>query len=199
MTVIHGPFVSKWSQGTSTKPITASGAVNMGRVYARAAHATGDVRAHYEDLEFTSTGGGECFRVRSIVNKTGAAAGETINAAHFTTVINSAKTVAGAANALRVTLEVQGTTPSPGGTLAALQVATLIPTGWTDPGAAFIRFTDDGVGVLSQLFKLPHAPAVHDLTTLFVSSADKTATHMIRITDSAGTVYWLLATTNAPS
>lgn len=63
------------------------------RNYFRHRGASGDVRAHYEDLDFTSTGSGEVLRVRGIANGTDVATGGTVNAIH-TTVTGRAVTPA---------------------------------------------------------------------------------------------------------
>lgn len=187
MTLIHGPSVAGWSTGTSTKPVVAYSAVNMGRVYAKAAHASGDVRAHYEDLEFTGVGGGETFRVRAIANGLLCATGATINAAHFTGRVAAAKTVSGALNAARFTLEVAGTTPTPGGTLSAIQVDSNIVTGWTEGSAdSFIRVTDSGAGIIHNLLSLPAVG-----TGLMVAAhTSQTNTHSIKVL-IGGTQYYI--------
>jgi len=89
---IYGPKVGN-SVGSSTYPKTANGAHNFQRNYFRHRGASGDVRAHYEDLDFTSTGSGEVLRVRGIANGTDVATGGTVNAIH-TTVTGRAVTPA---------------------------------------------------------------------------------------------------------
>lgn len=187
MALIHGPSVAGWSYGSSTKPVIAHSAVNMGRVYAKAAHASGDVRAHYEDLTFTGIGGGETFRVRAIADGLLCATGATINAAHFTGRVAAAKTVSGALNAVRCTLEVAGSTPTPGGTLAALQLDTNIVTGWTaSANDAFIRVTNSGAGLVTNLLNLP---AVAN-GTIIAAHTTQTNTHSIKIV-AGGTAYYI--------
>src|SRR5512137_2063180 len=119
------------SVGSSSFPASAVSAWNFQRNYYRHAGTSGDVRAHYEDLEFTSTGSGEVLRLRGIADGTLCATGGTINALHATGRVASGKTVSGALNAIRATLEVAGTTPTPGGTLAAIQCDSNIVTGAT--------------------------------------------------------------------
>ncbi len=151
----NGPNVSGMSQdiGSSAHPVTAIGAHNFGRSYYRHVGASGDVRALYADLDFTSTGSGEFLRLRAIANGTDVATAGTVNAAHLTGRVAAAKTVSGALNALRCTLEVAGTTPTPGGTLSALQLDSNIVTGWTQGSAdSFCRVTDSGAGSLTNLF-----------------------------------------------
>lgn len=153
MAIPKGP-VSR-SVGSPTRPLSANGGHNFQRNYFRHSGASGDVRARYEDLEFTSTGSGEAVRVRAIANGTNVATGGTVNAAHYTGRVAAAKTVSGALNAIRATLEVAGSTPAPGGTLAAIQLDTNIVTGWTEPAASFIRVTNSGAGIVHNLLSLP--------------------------------------------
>jgi hypothetical protein len=132
--------------GSSTYPVTAISTHNFERVYSRYAGPTGVTgsRYHYGDMEFTSTGGGEYLRVRGIANTTSAATASTINAIHATGRVASGATVSGALNAVRATLEVAGTNPTPGGTLAALQLDGNIVTGATMGIASFIRVSKSG-------------------------------------------------------
>ena len=199
MATRYGPVIGP-NIGSSGQPVTAYGAHNFQRSYYRSNQTSGvGIRAHYEDLEFKGTIGGEVLRLRGIANGLLCATGSTINAIHATGRVEAAKTVSGALNAIRATLEVAGSTPTPGGTLAALQLDSNIVTGWTSSGVdSFIRITQSGVGKINRLMNIP-APVSYDSTSLFVSSADKAATHMIRFCSDAGVTYWLLATTNAPA
>jgi hypothetical protein len=200
---IYGPKVGN-SVGTSTHPKQAVGSHNFQRSYFRHAGASGDVRVHYEDLDFTSTGSGETYRIRAIANGTLCATGGTINAIHATGRVASAKTVSGSLNAIRATLEVAGTTPTPGGKLAALRVDSNISTGWTDGSggnaAAFIAAGNVGAGLISNLFSIDDAIGTQSATTL--TSTVKTAatnwSHGIKI-NVAGTTMWLMATTTTPA
>jgi hypothetical protein len=169
------------SVGTSAKPVAAGGAHNFGRSYYRHYGASGDVRAHYEDLQFTTagSGGGEVIRARGIVNGLLCAATATINAAHFTGRVEAAKTLAGSGclNAVRATLEVAGSTPTPGGCLSAIQVDSNIVTGSTiSANSSFIRVTNSDAGKLTNLFNLPAAGAASAyLTDLVVANHDTSA------------------------
>lgn len=196
----NGRFVQ--NVGTSARPLSASGAHIFSRHYYRHHGSSGDVRGEYKDLEFTSTGSGETVRLRAIANGLLCATGGTINALHATGRVAAAKTVSGALNAGRFTLEVAGTTPTPGGTLAALQVDSNISTGWTAGTCdSFIRVTNTGAGKLTNLFCLPAAAAkTAYLTDPFVARhADATATHGIKVVDAGGTVYWIMVTTDTPN
>lgn len=183
---VYAPQVER--TGTSSKPITVSGGSwNFKRNYYRSAAASGDVRAKYEDLEFTSTGSGETLRLRGIANGTLCATGGTINALHATGRVAAAKTVSGALNAIRATIEVAGTNPTPGGTLAALQVDSNIVTGATlGTNDAFIRVTNSGAVNITNLLNLP---AVANGTVIAAHST-QTNTHSIKIV-AGGTVYYI--------
>jgi len=115
--------------------------------YFQAQHSSGDIRGYYLHQRFTGVGGGEVIRAVAEAYVASSATGATINAAHFTGRVGSLSTatVSGALNAIRATLEVAGTTPTPGGRLAAIQLDSNIVTGAT-LGAkdAFIRVTDSG-------------------------------------------------------
>ena len=172
---VHGPAIAGLSYGSSSRPVILAAGSNGGYIRARAPGTTGDTRLARQDLEFTGAGGGEALRVRGIVNCTGAAAGATVNAAHFTGRIVAAKTVSGALNAVRATLEVAGS--APGGTLSVLQLDTNIVTGWTEPTAAFIRVTNSDAGIVHNLLSLPTLG-----TGLMVAAhSTQTNTHSIKI------------------
>jgi hypothetical protein len=142
----------------------------------------------YDRLEFTSTGSGETIRALTRVTGAGAATGGTVNGAHVSLSINGSGTISGAGNALRATLG--GTSTNPGGTIAAIQADSDFASGGTWTNASFIRFTNSGTGTVANLFNVPAA--------MFVADVVADSTHTIRIVDSAGTPYYLMATTVAP-
>ena len=189
----YGPSIGL-NVGSSVRPASANGAHNFERSYYKHT-ATGDVRAHYEDLTFTGTGGGEVFRVRGIVNGLLCATGATINAIHATGRVEAAKTVSGELNAIRATLEVAGTTPTPGGTLAAIQVDSNIVTGATLGAAtAFIKVTDSGATAITNLFNITQTIATDTPAGNIISThADHASTHLVKFSAN-GTDMWLLAT-----
>ena len=198
----YGSKVAGINFGSSSKPIVASGAHIFGRQYFRHAGASGDVRAVYADLDFTAAGSGETLRVRGIANGLLCATGGTINAIHATGRVAAAKTVSGALNAIRATLEVAGTTPTPGGTLAALQLDSNIVTGATLGATdSMCRVTQSGATKVPNLFCLPVPGAkTASATDMFVAvHADSVVTHAIRIVDTAGTPYWIQVTTDTPA
>ena len=183
-----GDLVGTLTTGTAGVPIAKTAAGNINTLYGTTSAATGDTRASYNRLTFTSTGSGETLRAFSVVSGVGAAAGGTINGAHISASINGSGTIAGAANALRATLG--GTSTNPGGTLAAIQADSDFATGGTCTNSSFIRFTNSGTGVIPNLFNVPAA--------MVVASVVAASSHTIKIVDSAGTAYYLLASTTAP-
>jgi hypothetical protein len=196
----YGPDIGP-NIGNSTRMPGANGAHNFQRSYYKSVAAAGsDVRAHYEDLYFNGVGGGEVLRVRGIANTLLCATTGTINAIHATGRVAAAKTVSGELNAIRATLEVAGTNPTPGGTLAALQVDSNIVTGWT-AGAndSFIRVGNTGAGLVGNLFYISDAIATKSDTAVVTTlHGDHAATHGIKIR-AGSTTMWLLAATDVPS
>jgi hypothetical protein len=190
-TTFSGPVTSLngFTSGTSAAPVTTTTAANLSSFYGSTSATSGDTRLVYDKLTFTGAGGaGETLRAFSVVSGVGAAAGGTINGAHISASINGSGTIAGAANALRATLG--GTSTNPGGTLAAIQADSDFATGGTWTNSSFIRFTNSGTGVIPNLFNVPAA--------MVVASVVAASSHTIKIVDSAGTAYYLLASTTAP-
>jgi hypothetical protein len=189
-TTFSGPVKSNngFIGGTSASPIAVTASGNISSSYATSSASTGDTRLNYQKLTFTSTGSGETARNFSVVTGVGAAAGGTINGEHVSLSINGSGTISGAGNALRATLG--GTSTNPGGTLAAIQADSDFASGGTWTNASFIRFTNSGTGTIANLFNVPAA--------LVVSQVAADSTHTIKIVNSAGTAYYLMATTVAP-
>mgnify|MGYP001040469363 CR=1 FL=1 len=189
-TTFSGPVVSQngFITGTASSPVVETTAINVSESYVTTSAATGDTRLSYERLTFTSTGSGETYRALTRVTGAGAATGGTVNGAHISLSINGSGTISGAGNALRATLG--GTSTNPGGTIAAIQADSDFASGGTWTNASFIRFTNSGTGTVANLFNVPAAMVVADV------AAD--STHTIRIADSAGTPYYLMATNVAP-
>lgn len=161
-TTFSGPVKSNngFESGTTTDPISVTTAGNISSFYGTASNTTGDVRLSYNRLIFTSTGSGETFRALTRVTGVGAATGGTINGAHISTSINTPGTISGAANALRATLG--GTSTTPGGTLAVLQLDTDYGVNVTlGAASAFIRVSDSGsqTGEVQNLFNIESGPA----------------------------------------
>jgi hypothetical protein len=190
LTTFSGPVSSLngFIGGTATNPITVTTAQNISSSFATSSATTGDTRLSYARLEFTSTGSGETIRALTRVTGAGAATGGTVNGAHVSLSINGSGTISGAGNALRATLG--GTSTNPGGTIAAIQADSDFASGGTWTNASFIRFTNSGTGTVANLFNVPAA--------MFVADVVADSTHTIRIVDSAGTPYYLMATTVAP-
>lgn len=188
--------------GDANRRLTLSKASrNFTTQYFNSVHASGDIRIQYLHDRFSSTGGGEVVRAVAEAYATGAAAGATINAAHLTGRVGDGKTVSGALNALRATLEVAGSNPTPGGTLAAIQLDSNISTGWTaGTNDAFIRVTNTGAGKLTKLFNF-EAVGNHDSTAaVVVESAAYAASDLVRAVKcvAGGEVFYLIGTTTAP-
>jgi hypothetical protein len=200
---IYGPKVR--SVGNSKYPLRAWGAHIFKRDYFEHSGASGDVRGAYQDLNVTSTGSGETLRLRGIASGTGVAAdGNALNALHATGRVASGGTLSkdGWLHAIRATLEVAGTTPTPGGKqLAAIRVDSNIVTGAT-MGAddAFIAIGDNGATGLTNLFAIEQESGTASATTL--TSTYKTATQVGKIGIKCrigGNTRWILATDVAPT
>lgn len=181
-------IIGGFDMGTSAAPVSVTSAQNIAGLYGTTSAATGDTRLMYERLAFTSTGSGETLRAFSQVTGANGATGGTINGAHISLSINGSGTISGAGNALRATLG--GSSTAPGGTLAAIQCDSDFSSGGSWTGASFIRFTNSGTGVMTNLFEIP--------TALAVSQVSAASTHTIRIKTAAGTPLYVMATTVAP-
>jgi hypothetical protein len=184
-TSFTGPVASAngFITGSSTSPLAVTTAGNVDASYATTSATTGDTRLNYSRLTFTSTGSGETTRAFSVVTGAGAAAGGTINGSHVSMSVTGAGTIAGAANALRVTLGL-GAATNAGGTLASLQVDSDIAADATVPAtAAFIRVSDSGATALGTLMNVPAA---------MLQNTTATATKGIKIVDAAGNDYFIL-------
>ena len=190
LTTFSGPVSSLngFIGGTATSPIAETTAGNVSESYVTTSAATGDTRLSYNRLEFTSTGSGETIRALTRVTGAGGATGGTINGAHLSLSINGSGTISGAGNALRATLG--GTSTNPGGTLSVIQADSDFASGGTWTNTSFIRFTNSGTGTVPNLFNVPAA--------MVVSQISAASTHTIKIVNSAGTAYYLMATTVAP-
>ena len=189
-TTFSGPVISNngFITGTASSPIVETTAGNVSESYVTTSAATRDTRLSYQRLAFTSTGSGETYRALTQVTGAGAATGGTVNGAHISLSINGSGTISGAGNALRATLG--GTSTNPGGTIAAIQADSNFASGGTWTNASFIRFTNSGTGTVANLFNVPAA--------MLVSQVSAASTHTIKIVNSAGVAYYLMATTVAP-
>jgi hypothetical protein len=176
------PMLDSVQVGSAGAPIEIASAGVLNGSYATTSAASGDTRLAYSRLTFTSTGAGETIRAFSVVTGANAATGGTINGAHISTSVNTGGSISGAANALRATIG--GTSTTPGGTLAAIQVDSDIPNaaGWA--GASFLRFTNSGAGTIANLMNVPAA-----MVTVKGSAA---LSHKIKIVDAAGTPYYIM-------
>jgi len=178
--------------GSSTVPISITSAGVLNGAYATTSADSGDTRLSYNKLTFTSTGSGEVVRGFAVVTGTGGATAGTINGAHFSMEAQGG-TISGAANAVRAT--VGGTTASPGGTLAAIQLDSNFASGVTLPGsAAFARVTNTNTVKITNLLNMP-APSVGGVLAAKIGSP--TQTHAIKFVDDAGATYYIMCTTTA--
>lgn len=178
--------------GTSSAPITITKSGILNGAYATTSATSGDTRLTYQKLTWTSTGSGEVVRGFAVVTGTGGATAGTINGAHFSAEMQGG-TISGAANAVRATIG--GTTASPGGTLAALQLDSNFASGVTLPGsAAFARVTNTNTVKITNLLNMP-APSVGGVLAAKVGSP--TQTHAIKFVDDAGATYYIMCTTTA--
>lgn len=178
--------------GSSSVPISITSAGVLNGAYATTSADSGDTRLSYNKLTFTSTGSGEVVRGFAVVTGTGGATAGTINGAHFSAEMQGG-TISGAANAVRATIG--GTTASPGGTLAALQLDSNFASGVTLPGsAAFARVTNTNTVKITNLLNMP-APSVGGVLAAKIGSP--TQTHAIKFVDDAGATYYIMCTTTA--
>lgn len=175
--------------GTSASPIALGTTADqkMYANYATTAATTGDTRLTYDKLTFTAAGSGETLRAFSVVSGATAAVGGTVNGAHISLEVNgTGGAVSGAGNALRATLG--GTSATPGGTLAAIQLDSNFASGVTLPGGtAFLRVTDSNTTKIPNLLSLP-APSNG---TIFAAKSAAAVTHCIKI-NAAGTTYYIM-------
>ena len=183
-TTFSGPVASLngFIGGTAASPITVTSAQNISSSYGSTSATTGDTRLNYSRLNFTSTGSGETIRAFSVVTGAGAAAGGTINGAHVSLSINGSGTIAGAGNAMRLTLG--GTSTNPGGTIAALQLDSDFASGGTWTNASYIRCTNSGTGTIGTFAVLPNA--------MIATKSAAAVTHVIAIKNASGTPYYLM-------
>lgn len=172
--------------GTSSAPITITKSGILNGAYATTSATSGDTRLTYQKLTWTSTGSGEVVRGFAVVKGASGATAGTINGAHFSCEMQGGS-ISGAANALRATIG--GTTASPGGTLAALQLDSNFASGVTLPGtAAFMRVTDTNTVKVGSLLNMP-APSAG---TIFRAQTAAAVSHVIKIVASNGTPYYIM-------
>ena len=175
--------------GTSTSPITVTTATNISSSYGSTSATSGDTRLVYDKLTFTSTGSGETIRAFSVVTGTGGATAGTINGIHAS-METQGGTISGAANAIRATLG--GSTVSPGGTLAVVQLDTNFTANVSLPAtASFLRVTDSGTntGEVPLLMNIDTAPAA---TCAPAATSVTTVAKVLKVM-IGGTVYYVPA------
>jgi hypothetical protein len=181
--------------GTSSVPVETSTAdTKFSQMYTKSSATSGDMRTLYARLELdgtiASTGYGDCIRAWAQVGGTGYSYACGI---HSTMSIDAGATVTGSGAGLRATLGAAASTRTLSGALAAIQADSDIGASNTMPTVhGFIRFTNSGSVALSNLFVLPSAPSNG---TIFAAHVTDAMTHSIRVIDSAGTAYYVMATT----
>ena len=190
-TTFSGPVTSQngFIGGTSSSPITVTTAQNINSSYGSTSATSGDTRLVYDKLTFTSTGSGETIRAFSVVTGTGGATAGTINGIHAS-METQGGTISGAANAIRATLG--GSTVSPGGTLAVIQLDTNFTANVSLPAtAAFLRVTDSGTntGEVPLFLNIDTSPAA---TIAPTASSVTTVSKAIKVM-IGGTVYYVPA------
>ena len=175
--------------GTSANPVTVTTAQNISSSYGTTSATSGDTRLVYDKLTFTSTGSGETIRAFSVVTGTGGATAGTINGIHAS-METQGGTISGAANAIRATLG--GSTVSPGGTLAVIQLDTNFTANVSLPGTtAFLRVSDSGTntGEVPLFLNIESGPAA---TIAPTASSVTTVSKAIKVM-IGGTAYYVPA------
>ena len=190
-TTFSGPVASDngFIGGTSADPISVTTATNINSSYGTTSATSGDTRLVYDKLTFTSTGSGETIRAFSVVTGTGGATAGTINGIHAS-METQGGTISGAANAIRATLG--GSTVSPGGTLAVVQLDTNFTANVSLPAtASFLRVTDSGTntGEVPLLMNIDTAPAA---TCAPAATSVTTVAKVLKVM-IGGTVYYVPA------
>jgi hypothetical protein len=183
-----GTTTTRYAMGTTASQSAVG-------IFAETTATTGDTRNINARLYFSGVGGsGECLRAYGIVNNVTAATLGTVNGAHVSLGITGTNgKVSGAGNALRATLDLGANTVS-GGTLSVIQADTNFDTDSTVPaGLAFMRMTDTGAKKASYGFRLPTVASAG----LLAAHTTALITHSVRCIDEAGTVVYLMATTDA--
>ena len=184
---------------TGARAALGATAGNALEFYLDATHTTGDMRGNYTNLTFSGVGGsGEALRAFGIVNGVTVATGGTVNGAHISLdFVGANAKISGAGNALRATFGISDAAATAvGGTCSTIQVDTFFDTAITVPaGFSFLRFTNTGVKVAANLFRLPNV--ISGAALLFSAHTDQVMTHSLRCVSEDGTVYYLMATTVA--
>lgn len=193
--VSHNGSFGGVDYGSSSREVTESEAnTKFIAIYHKSTATSGDNRSIYCRLNLggtiASTGYGDCIRAWAKVSGTGYSYACGV---HATVSVDAGATITGSGAGLRATLGAAAATRTLSGALAAIQADSDVATGNTLPSIhGFIRFTNSGAVALSNLLVLPSAPAAGGILSAHVTDA---MTHSIRVIDSAGTAYYLMATT----
>jgi hypothetical protein len=181
--------------GASSTPVATSTAdKKFMSYYSQCTATSGDSRGlylrHELDGTIAATGYGDAIRAWAKVGGTGYSYACGV---HATMSVDASATVTGSGAGLRATLGAAAESRTLSGALAAVQADSDIGANNTMPTIhGFIRFTNSGSVSLSNLLVLPSAPVNGSIFAAHVTDA---MTHSIRVIDSAGTAYYLMATT----
>jgi len=182
--------------GTSASPLsTAVADKNHLGFWFKSTATSGDARGMYLRQYFAGAGvSGEAARIFGTVDNVTAATGGTVNGAHISLSITGASgAVSGAGNAIRATLGI-GANCSPGGTIAGIQIDSDFDNAGTVPSsAACIRVTDTNTKKWTKFLKLPTVASAG----LLAAHITDAISHSIRCEDAAGTVFYIMCTTDA--
>ena len=187
--LLHGAGTS------STQETTATADKNFLGYWVESTAATGDCRGMYLRTYFGGAGSGEALRAYATINFAGAAAvGGTINGAHISLSVAASSTVSGQASGARITLEYATDTRTTDTNVSALLLDSNIGANNTVHAKnAFIRVTDLGTVKLEKLLRLPTVASAGILATQTAVAIS----HSIRCVDDAGTVFYIMCTTDA--
>jgi len=163
-------------------------------LYHKSSATSGDSRSIYCRLNLAGVtagaGYGDAVRAWAKVSGTGYAYACGV---HATMSVDADATVTGSGAGLRATLGAAADTRTLAGALAAIQADSDVGANNTLPSIhGFIRFTNSGSVALGNLMVLPSAPVNGSIFAAHVTDA---MSHSIKVIDSAGTAYYLMATT----
>jgi hypothetical protein len=169
---------------------------NFSTAYFNFLNNSGDVRDQYRRIKWTSTGGGEVYRIYAQTANAAAATGGTINGIHATLDMYSGA-VSGTASAIRASL-VSSASLTPGGTTSALFLSGgMGATNTLTDSCSFIHVNDTGAGTSIVdcfiNFDTSITVASNDPTKMVSDHSDVACTHLIRLQHSGSTALWLMA------
>lgn len=172
-----------------------TGGAQMFDYRGRADTAAGsDARIIYARLHQYGTGGGEAIRAYAFSNNAAAATGGTLNGLHASLSIAASCGISGQAYAARLTLEAATATRNLDANIAALNLDSNIGANNTvHATTAFCKVTNTGSVTIGKLFNLPTVASAG----LLAAHTTDAISHSIRCCDAAGTVFYIMCTTDA--